>query len=225
MRHDRHLDQVGPLTPRFLLILGGVRTPFAAAAAALVLVQGGDALAPRSKGAPNAPVTVYEMADFQCPACRSFALTIFPVLEREFVATGKVRWVFINLPLTEIHPHAILAAEVAMCAARQGRFWETHDLLFQHQTEWGPRANPGPALVTLAVRAGADRAQVQACLRTRATRGDVEADARRAARSGARATPSFYIHGGLLQGAPRVPDGFRKLLDSIYVARTAGTPR
>jgi len=193
--------------------------------AVLPTLQQADPLSSRSKGAPDAPVTVYEMADFQCPACRSFALTIFPVLEREFVATGKVRWVFINLPLTEIHPHAILAAEVAMCAARQGRFWETHDLLFEHQTQWGPLANPGPALATLAVRAGADRAKLQTCLRTKATRGEVDADARRAARSGARATPSFYIHGGLLQGAPPVPDGFRKLLDSIYVAQTAGTPR
>ena len=193
--------------------------------AVLPTLQQADPLSSRSKGAPDAPVTVYEMADFQCPACRSFALTIFPVLEREFVATGKVRWVFINLPLTQIHPHAIVAAEVAMCAARQGRVWEPHDLLFQHQAEWGPLADPGPALVALAVRAGADRAQLQTCLRTKATRSEVEADARRAARSGARATPSFYIHGGLLQGAPRVPDGFRKLLDSIYVARTAGTPR
>jgi protein-disulfide isomerase len=202
-----------------------VRTSFAAAVGtALVLLHGDDTLASRSKGAPGAPVTVYEMADFQCPACRSFALTIFPALDREFVATGKVRWVFINFPLTQIHPHATLAAEVAMCAARQGRFWELHDLLYAHQPEWAPLADAAPALLALGVQAGADRAKLRACVATRATRTDVEEDARLSARAGARATPTFYIEGGLLEGAPRAPDPFRALLDSVYRART-GAPR
>jgi protein-disulfide isomerase len=201
-----------------------VKTAFrlALGSALLALVQGGDTLAPRAKGSPAAPVTVYEMADFQCPACRGFALTVFPTIEREFVATGKVRWVFINLPLTQIHPNAIAAAELAMCAARQGRFWQTHDLLFQHQPEWAPLANPESALVALGGRAGADRTKVRACLRAKATRAQVEEDARLAARSGARATPSFYIHGGLLEGAPQNPAMFRVLLDSVYRARTTG---
>jgi protein-disulfide isomerase len=179
----------------------------------------------RSKGAPDAPVTVYEMADFQCPACRNFALTIFPALDREFIATGKVRWVFINLPLTSIHPNAVEAAEVAMCASRQGRFWETHDLLYQHQAEWERLADPRAALVALGERAGAKRATLLACLRSDSTRAAVEDDARRAQRAGARATPSFYIHGGLLEGAPANPAGFRLLLDSVYRARTSGAPR
>lgn len=184
-----------------------------------------DPLAARSKGALEAPVIVYEMADFQCPACRAFALNVFPVLDREFVASGKVRWVFINLPLTSIHANAVAAAEVAMCAARQGRFWEIHDLLYAHQDEWEHLPDPRPALVALGERAGADRAKLVACVTAHATRDEVDADARRAARAGARATPSFYIHGGLLEGAPRVPDGFRALLDSIYRARTSGAPR
>ena len=196
-------------------------------ALALALLPGQDPLAARSKGAARAPVTVYEMADFQCPACRGFALTILPVLDREFVATGKVRWVFVNLPLPSIHPNATLAAEVAMCTARQGRFWQMHDLLFEHQAEWAPLApaNAGPALVALGVRAGADRTKLQTCVATRATRAEVEEDARLAARSGARATPSFYIEGGLLEGAPQGPEPFRVLLDSVYRARTRGAPR
>jgi protein-disulfide isomerase len=188
-------------------------------ALALALLPGQDPLAARAKGAAGAPVTVYEMADFQCPACRGFALTVLPVLDREFVATGKVRWVFINLPLTQIHKNATAASEAAMCTARQGRFWAMHDLLFQHQLEWAPLAEPGPALLALGVRAGADRAKLQACVATRATRAEVEEDARLAARSGARATPSFYIEGGLLEGAPGAPQPFRTLLDSIYRAR------
>ena len=198
-----------------------------AAGSALILAtrQGDDALAARSKGPVGAPVTVYEMADFQCPACRTFTVTVFPTIEREFVTSGKVRWVFINLPLTSIHPNAMAAAEVAMCAARQRRFWQTHDLLYQRQDEWARLAAPRPVLVALAQRAGTDRSKLMACLDARATQAEVEKDARLAARAGARATPSFYIEGGLLEGAPLTPDPLRHLLDSIYAARTHSAPR
>ncbi|HXG95800.1 MAG TPA: thioredoxin domain-containing protein, partial [Gemmatimonadales bacterium] len=108
----------------------------------VLALQGDDPLEARTKGRGDAPVTVYEMADFQCPACRMFTVTVLPTIEREFVQTGKVRWVFINLPLTSIHPNAVAAAEVAMCAARQGgsRFWQTHDALYQHQDDWAKLA-------------------------------------------------------------------------------------
>lgn len=202
------------MKPTLLLSLGFV-----------LLLRGEDPLASRSKGKPGAPVTVYEMADFQCPACRGFAINVFPTLEREYVATGKVRWVFINFPLTSIHPNAVPAAELAMCAARQGRFWQTHDLLFEHQPDWAALPQPQAALLALGVRAGADRATLAACLRTRATQPEVEKDAQLALRAGARATPSFYIEGGLIEGAPAGPEGFRPLLDSVYRARTGGGPK
>ena len=83
--------------------------------------QAAPSLAPRTRGAATAPITVYEMSDFQCPYCRRFALNTFPDLDREYIATGKVRWVFINFPLTMIHPNAAAAAEVAMCAAKTGQ--------------------------------------------------------------------------------------------------------
>ncbi|MGH7520905.1 MAG: DsbA family protein [Gemmatimonadales bacterium] len=188
--------------------------------------QTGDPLAARSKGRPDAPVTVYEMADFQCPACRQFATQVLPTLEREFIETGKVRWVFINLPLTSIHPNAMASAEVAMCAARQGpdRFWRLHDLLFQEQDNWAKLPQPRAVLVSMARRAGADRGKLLACLDGGTVRAEVERDAQRAARTGARGTPSFYIEGGLLQGAPATPDPMRRLLDSVYTARTRPTP-
>lgn len=183
----------------------------------------GDPLAARSRGRPDAAVTVYEMADFQCPACRVFALETMPVLEREYVRTGKVRWVFVNFPLTEIHANAVAAAEVAMCAARQDRFWDVHDALFQRQPQWAPLREPETYLVALADSAGADGAGLLPCLTARATLTEIEADAQRAARSGARSTPTFYIEGGLLRGAAPVAV-FRAVLDSIYRVRTARAP-
>jgi len=198
-------------------------------ACVLLQPQGADPLRTRTKGRADAPVTVYEMADFQCPACRMFTVTVLPTIEREFVQTGKVRWVFINLPLTSIHPNAMAAAEVAMCAARQGdaggsRFWSTHDALYQQQDDWAKLAEPHDQLIKIAQRAGVDRGKLVACLNGGDARKEVEADAQRAARSGARATPSFYIEGGLLEGAPYTPDPMRHVLDSIYTVRTRATP-
>ena len=93
-------------------------------------------LASRAKGSAEAPMTVYEMSDFQCPYCRQFALETFPLLDSLYVETGKVRWVFINFPLTSLHPNAVPAAGMALCAAKQGAFWPIHDLLYQHQPDW-----------------------------------------------------------------------------------------
>jgi protein-disulfide isomerase len=216
VRSHRHLDQVGPLT--------SIRSRSLLLVAALLVSRGSaqneDPLAARSKGSADAPVTVYEMADFQCPACRMFTVTVLPILEREYVQTGKVRWVFINLPLTSIHPNAVAAGEVGMCAARQGRFWPTHDALYQRQDEWAKLPEPRNTLVKIAQRVGVDRGKLLACLAAGSARKEVEVDAQRASRSGADVTPSFYIEGGLLKGAPYTPDPMRQVLDSIYAVRT-----
>jgi protein-disulfide isomerase len=173
----------------------------------------------RSKGSAKAPVTVYEMSDFQCPYCRQFALETFPQLEREYIRTGKVRWTFINFPLTSIHQHASAAAEVALCAARQQGFWRVHDLLFEHQKTWAPLKEAGPFFVSLADSAKLSKSALVECLESPETRQSVRADAEGAARSGATSTPSFYIEGGLLEGAQPV-DVFKQVLDSVYVAKT-----
>src|SRR5438876_684983 len=156
-----------------------------AGAALLALYSGAaqlDPLVARSRGRLNAPVTVYEMSDFQCPYCRAFALTTLPLLERDYVASGKVRFVFINLPLPSLHANATAAAEAAMCAARQSRFWPMHDLLFRHQDGWAKLADPRPMLLALGDSAGADHARLAACLRAHATAAEVQADAERARR-------------------------------------------
>ena len=186
--------------------------------------QGGTALAARTKGRPDAPVTVYEMSDFQCPYCRAFALGTMPLLEREYVQAGKVRFVYINLPLSSLHKNAATAAEVALCAARQQRFWPMHDLLFRHQDQWAPLASPQALLLTLGDSAGLDHAQLARCVASRATAADVRADSDRARRAGATSTPTFYIEGALLEGAAPVTV-FRAVLDSIYQSKTAAGAR
>jgi protein-disulfide isomerase len=173
-----------------------------------------DPLAGRIRGAATAPVTVYEMSDFQCPYCRKFALETFPALDSAYVATGKVRWAFINFPLTSIHQNALGAAEVAVCAAQQNAFWRVHDLLYRHQEVWAPLKEPGAFFLSLADSAGISRPALLACVKSPATLEAVRADAQGAERSGASSTPTFYIEGGLLVGAQPLPE-FRKVLDSI----------
>jgi protein-disulfide isomerase len=179
-------------------------------------------LASRTKGSPTAPVTVYEMSDFQCPYCKRFARETFPRIEQSYIAPGKVRWVFINFPLTSVHVHAAAAGELALCAAKQRGFWRVHDLLFQYQETWAPLKEVGPFFVSLADSAGLSKPALLACLQAPETREDLKAEAEGSQRSGATSTPSFYIEGGLMEGA--VPfEVFRRVLDSVYAGKTGKT--
>jgi protein-disulfide isomerase len=175
--------------------------------------------AARTKGSPTAPVTVYEMSDFQCPYCRQHAVEVFPLLEREFVRGGKVKWIFVNLPITQLHPNAVPAAEFAMCAAKHGKFWEAHDLLFKNQETWAPLKNPAPYLLAQIDALKLPKAPMTTCLQKAETRAQIQADAEGAEKSGARSTPTFYVEGGLMVGV-KPPEFFKAVLDSIYLAKT-----
>jgi len=206
------------ITPRALLLASATLALFAP------LPRGGsrqtrDPLAARSKGRSDAPITLYEMSDFQCPYCRAFALGTMPLLEQEYITTGKVRLVYINLPLTSVHPNAQAAAQVALCAAQQDRFWAMHDLLFRHQDQWAKLPKPAAFLLALGDSARLDRAALTRCAAARETAALVDADAARARRAGAVSTPTFYVEGGLLEGAAPVTV-FRAVLDSIYRTKT-----
>jgi protein-disulfide isomerase len=185
----------------------------------LAAQQQSTAVATRSKGSPTAPVTVYEMSDFQCPYCRSFALETFRALEQEYISPGKVRWVFVNFPLTSVHANAVAAARTALCAARQDAFWPMHDLLYAHQDTWAPLKEPGPFLLSLADSAGISKPKLLECVESPATVSEIRYEAEGAERAGANSTPSFYIEGGLLEGALPLPV-FRQVLDSIYAEKT-----
>ena len=180
--------------------------------------QAADPLAPRSKGRPDAPLTLFEMSDFQCPFCRGFALETMPALDSEYVRTGKVRFVYVNFPLTRLHRNAQAAAELGVCAARQDKFWPIHDLLFRSQPQWEGLANPVPYFLALGDSAGLDRARLTRCVTSRAAQAEVDTDAARSATAGASATPTFYIEHLLVAGAAPLPV-FRHLLDSLYQAK------
>ena len=134
------------------------------------------------------------MSDFQCPFCRTFALTTFPEIDSLYIATGKVRWAFVNFPLTSVHDNALAAAEVALCAAQQNAFWRVHDLLYQHQDVWAPLKQPEAFFLTLADSAKISRPALLACVQSPATRETLRQEAEGAQRSGA--TARRVLHRG-----------------------------
>ena len=95
------------------------------------------------KGDPDAAVTIVEFGDYQCPGCGSFAVSVKPRLEQEYVSSGEARFVYYDFPLIQIHPNAFLAARAARCADDQDLYWEYHEHLFRNQTAWSPSTNPG----------------------------------------------------------------------------------
>jgi protein-disulfide isomerase len=86
-------------------------------------------------GSQTAPVVIVEFADFQCPYCRRHYGGVFKDLKKEFIDTGVVAYAFVNLPMESIHPQARFLADVGICAGRQGRFWQMHDLLFERDID------------------------------------------------------------------------------------------
>jgi len=177
-------------------------------------------LAARTKGSPSAPVTVLEIADFQCPACRVFWQETMPLLQREYVDAGKIRVLFVNLPLVSIHPNAAAAHEFAMCAAAQDRFWPVHDMLFDQQGVWARLDDPSAYFYSVATATGLATDALDACVSAGRMRDLIMREAESIVRAGVQSTPSFVVEGGLLAGAVPI-EAWRPILDSIYAAKTA----
>ncbi|MCV0431555.1 DsbA family protein [Nitrosopumilus sp.] len=87
-------------------------------------------------GDPNAPITIIEFSDFQCPFCARFHTQTLPTILEEYIDQGKVKLVFRDFPIQSIHPNALPASVAAECANEQGKFREMHDILFEKQNEW-----------------------------------------------------------------------------------------
>jgi protein-disulfide isomerase len=138
-------------------------------------------------GAADAPVTVVEFTDYQCPFCKRFIQSTFPVLKRDFIDTGKVRWIVHDLPLG-FHPNAHKAAQAAHCAGDQGKFWEMRDTLFRNNANLGIDKLPGYAR-----EIGLDGPAFDACLSSDRHKASIEQDAQAANRIQISGTPSFII--------------------------------
>ncbi len=179
--------------------------------------------AARIQGSPNAPIWVIEVSDFQCPFCKTWHDSTYRTLQREFVTPGTIRLAYINYPLPN-HENAMPAAEVAMCAGTQGKFWQTHDRLFDTQERWAHLPNAAALFDSVARSAGVDVTAMRRCIDQGTIRALIQADADRAQESGVQATPSFIIGGDVLIRGAQPIEAFRRAIAQKLAARPATTP-
>lgn len=147
-------------------------------------------------GNPDAPVTVVEFSDFQCPFCQRFHGETLPRIIDEYVKTGKVKFVYRDFPLSAIHGMAQKAAEAGECANEQGKFWEYHDLLFLRQDQLGVMN-----FIQWAGELGLDSDRFANCLESGKYSAEVEGDYRDGEAAGVKGTPANFINGRILEGA------------------------
>ncbi len=147
------------------------------------------------KGNTDAPITMVEFSDFQCPFCARFFQQTLPLLEENYIDTGKIKFVYKDLPLDNIHPNARLTHIAAECADEQEKFWEYHDILFENQGQWGRLSASAldSQLKQYAATLGLDSAIFDSCLVSSEIANEVDEDILQGAQYGATGTPTFFI--------------------------------
>jgi protein-disulfide isomerase len=156
-----------------------------------------------SRGSASAKLTIVEFSDFQCPFCGRYARETFEQINKEYVATGKVRYLFRQYPIEKLHPNAFKAAIAAECAQQQGRFWEMHDRLFANQ-----QALSDVELLNSAKAVGMNSTAFQTCVTQPGVTGKIRLDLDEGARAGITGTPTFFM--GVVQ-----KDGKLKVLRKV----------
>lgn len=139
-----------------------------------------------SRGERTATLTLVEFSDYQCPFCGRHVRETASQIEKDYVATGRLRHVFVDFPLESLHPLALKAGEAAFCAGEQGRYWEMHDRLFANQAALEPLAPHAQAV-------GLDVAVFEKCLASGRPEADIRLDMVEGQKAGASATPSFFL--------------------------------
>lgn len=154
-----------------------------------------------TKGDLDAPVTIVEFGDYQCPGCGQFALTVKPEIESTLVASGQAKFVFYDFPLISIHQNAFLAARAARCAGDQDKFWEYHETLFRNQSRWSGASMPMSAFEDYADEVGAGGGDFDACLNSDKYADVVSANMELGVRMRVSGTPTVLVNaGGELRG-------------------------
>jgi protein-disulfide isomerase len=150
------------------------------------------------QGSATAAVTLVEYGDYQCPYCGA-AHPLVKQLQQQFA--GDLRFVFRNFPLTQAHPLAQMAAELAEAAGFQDKFWPMHDWIYENQEQWSDGG--AEELLGGIAAVGLDAAALEHALKQPQIAQRIKADFNSGVRSGVNGTPSFFINGRLHQGGPQ----------------------
>jgi protein-disulfide isomerase len=141
-----------------------------------------------SLGRQDAPVTLVEFSDYQCPFCKRHFSTVYPVLKKDYIDTGKLRYVFRDFPIPNLHPQAKKAHEAAYCAGEQNKYWEMHELLFENSQDFSV-----PALKSYATKIALKHDHFDACLESGKYSGDIDKEITEGSAAGVSGTPTFFI--------------------------------
>jgi protein-disulfide isomerase len=175
----------------------------------------------RIMGDSSAKTWVIVASDFQCPYCRQWHAESYQQLVDQYVRTGKVKVAYINFPLGQ-HQNAVPAAQAAMCASVQNKFWQYHDALFDSQNKWDSMQQPRPVLDSIARAVGVDFATWGKCVDSNTTLPLIFADRDRATAGGVQSTPTFLIGGQVIAGA--VPFAELKSVIDSAIAKSGSAP-
>jgi protein-disulfide isomerase len=167
------------------LLKDGARAPAKAAAFKEQVISIGNS---PYKGNNDAPVTIVEYSDYQCPYCARSYRDVMPKLQEEYIDTGKVRFVMREFPLASIHKNATNASLAALCAGKQDKYWEMHNEMFENQKQLKV-----DDLKAHAATIGLDTDAFDTCLTNKETESDLRADMASATKLGQRGTPGFFF--------------------------------
>lgn len=147
------------------------------------------------RGSPDAPLTMYEYSDFQCPFCSRYFVQTEPAVNESYVRSGQMNVVFVDFPLVQLHPNAPAAHEASLCVADQGAalYWAMHDQLFRTQSEWSNSLDPAPVFERLVGEIGADVAAFAECFAGTEKEAIVQQNVATAESFGFSGTPSFRV--------------------------------
>ncbi|MDH3361534.1 MAG: DsbA family protein [Nitrosopumilus sp.] len=171
-------------------------------------------------GNTDAPITIIEFSDFQCPFCARFHTQTLPLILEEYIQEGKVKLVFRDFPIQSIHPNALPASMAAECANEQGKFREMHDMLFENQNKWD-KQDTGNALALFSQYAAVmklDQGVFDACLTSGKHIEEIRKDLDDGRDYGVSGTPGFFVGNDQigyveLKGAQPF-ESFKKIIDA-----------
>jgi len=176
-------------------------------------------------GSDSAPVEIVEFADFECPACARFAILEMPYVRERLIATGRLKWRFMDFPL-QGHANSPAAHLAAGCADEQGRFFEMIDVIFNRQNEWAADRRADRKMRDYARQVGLDLDRFDTCVETKHAQPLIDADYAEGERLGVNSTPSFIVNGRLWPTV-LVYDEIKAIVDSLAPvggARSAAPP-
>lgn len=169
----------------------------------------------RAKGRETASVFVYAFTDFQCTHCQKFAIDVFPRIDSAFVRSGKIRWIFVHLPLPT-HANAWAAHEAAACAGGVAdRFWQMHDRLYATQQEWAELPDPTPVFTRLAREVGAPADRFAACIREDRVANVILGDVIFGATSNVSGTPAYIVNNEVTVMGLKSFEEWKELLEKM----------